>query len=121
MYRSLQRPKREPGTLERSKIVKLIPFGEVLEERVKLARDHNLIEQKWSLTRMTERARKYYEPISFIEYLQGKVEHPQRLLEIFKQPGTDKETPQAKQNEIQAPRNPTPTQRQLLIEQICSY
>jgi hypothetical protein len=57
----------------------IIPFGEVIEERFKTSKEYNLVEMCAGIWRVTEKARKNYDPISFIKFLQGKVDKPDRI------------------------------------------
>lgn len=59
--------------------IELIPFGIVLRDRYELMKKFELVEMMSGFHRMTEKARKNYDPISFIHYLQGKVEKPERI------------------------------------------
>ena len=56
-----------------------IPFGEVLQDRIQLSKRYSLIEFSYGIWKLTEKARKYYDPISYIKYLQGKIEKPIRI------------------------------------------
>ncbi len=59
--------------------IELIPFGSVLRDRYELMKKYKLVDMVAGFSRMTEKARKNYDPISFIHYLQGKVEKPERI------------------------------------------
>jgi hypothetical protein len=63
--------------MEKDKKIKIIPFGEVLEGRMELSKQYNLVEFKgvWYLT---QKCRDNYDPISYIEYLQGRVDQPKK-------------------------------------------
>jgi hypothetical protein len=56
--------------------MKIIPFGEVDEERFELSKRYNLIEKYSGIWRLTKKCRDNYEPISYIEYLTGKSQQP---------------------------------------------
>ncbi len=60
-------------------MMKVIPFGFVLQDRFELSKKYNLIEQCSGFWRLTEKARKYYEPISFIEFLKGQSNAPKKI------------------------------------------
>lgn len=57
----------------------LIPFGEVREDRVEISRKYNLIEKCGGIWRLTAKAKKHYDPDSYVYYLRGKIEKPSRL------------------------------------------
>ena len=59
--------------------IEIIPFGSVLRDRYELMKKFELVDLVSGFHRMTEKARKNYDPISFIHYLQGKVEKPERI------------------------------------------
>lgn len=59
--------------------IELIPFGIVLRDRYELMKKYKLVDMVAGFSRMTEKARKHYDPISFIHYLQGKEEKPERI------------------------------------------
>jgi len=59
--------------------MKIIPFGEVIEERFNTSKEHRLVEMCAGIWRMSSRARDNYDPISFIKFLQGKVDKPDRI------------------------------------------
>lgn len=60
-------------------MVEVIPFGEVIEERFNTSKEHSLVEMCAGIWRMSSRARENYDPISFIKFLQGKVDKPDRI------------------------------------------
>jgi len=53
--------------------MEIIPFGEVVKERLDEARKYQLIENVGGIWRLTEKCKRSYEPTSYIRYLQGKV------------------------------------------------
>ncbi len=57
----------------------IVPFGEVKDDRWILCKKYGLVESINGFWRMTKKARENYEPVSFIGYLQGKIEKPDRL------------------------------------------
>jgi len=59
--------------------MKIVPFGEIEEKRWVLSKKYKLIENINGFWRMTEKARKNYEQDSFVNYLRGEVEKPDRL------------------------------------------
>lgn len=59
--------------------IELIPFGIVLRDRYELMKKYKLVDMVAGFSRMTEKARKHYDPVSFIYYLQGRVEKPARI------------------------------------------
>jgi hypothetical protein len=56
----------------------IIPFGDVEKERLELSKKYGLVEMTAGFWRLTSKCRKNYDPISYIEYLQGKVETPSK-------------------------------------------
>jgi hypothetical protein len=60
-------------------MLEIIPFGSVVEERFNTSKQHNLVEMCAGIWRMSSRARENYDPISFIKFLQGKVDKPDRI------------------------------------------
>jgi hypothetical protein len=56
--------------------IKITPFGEIEKERLELSRKYNLAEMTAGFWRLTSKCKKNYDSISYIEYLQGKVEKP---------------------------------------------
>lgn len=60
-------------------MINIIPFGEVIEERFNISKEHRLVEMCAGIWRMSKRARDNYDPISFIKFLQGKVDKPDRI------------------------------------------
>lgn len=59
--------------------IELIPFGIVLRDRYELMKKYKLVDMVAGFSRMTEKARKHYDPVSFIHYLQGRIEKPARI------------------------------------------
>lgn len=59
--------------------IEIIPFGSVLRDRYELMKKYKLVDKVSGFSRMTEKARKNYDPISFIYYLRGEVEKPKRI------------------------------------------
>ena len=55
------------------------PLGEVKQDRYELSQRYKLVEVVNGIHRLTVKARKYYDEISYIKYLQGKLEKPIRL------------------------------------------
>jgi hypothetical protein len=54
----------------------IIPFGDVEKERLELSKKYGLVEMIAGIWRLTSKCKKNYDSISYIEYLQGKVEKP---------------------------------------------
>ena len=63
----------------------LIPFGECLEDRVKISKDYKLIEKTGGIWRLTAKCKNAYDPTSYVYYLQGKVEKPKRIYKSIKE------------------------------------
>jgi len=59
--------------------MKLIPFGECMEERIAISKEYGLIEMTSGIWRLTEKCRKHYDSISYLLYLRGEVEKPERI------------------------------------------
>lgn len=59
--------------------IEIIPFGLVLRDRYELMKKFELVDMIAGFSRMTEKARKNYDPITFIHYLQGRIEKPERI------------------------------------------
>jgi hypothetical protein len=59
--------------------IELIPFGIVLRDRYELMKKYKLVDMVAGFSRMTEKARKHYDPVSFLHYLQGRIEKPARI------------------------------------------
>ena len=59
--------------------IEIIPFGSVLRDRYELMKKYKLVDMVAGFSRMTEKARKHYDPVSFIHYLQGRIEKPARI------------------------------------------
>jgi len=56
----------------------IVPFGEVLEDRLELSKKYGLIEMIGGIWRFTAKCKKHYELESYIYYLQGKLKKPCR-------------------------------------------
>ena len=56
----------------------LIPFGEVDRERVDLSKRYKLIEMVNGIWRLTKKCRDNYDPESYVKYLRGTMEKPER-------------------------------------------
>ena len=65
--------------------MKYFPFPQLEEERVEFCKEKNLFENVNGIWRLTAKARKYYDDISFIKYLRGDIEQPARLHSKAKQ------------------------------------
>ncbi len=61
--------------------MQVIPFGNVLEDRMDLSKKYDLIKCRGEVWLLTEKCRKNYDPTSYIEYLRGKREKPAKLEE----------------------------------------
>lgn len=59
----------------------LIPFGECLEDRIKISKDYKLIEMAGGIWRLTVKCKKFYDPDSYVYYLKGNTDKPRRLVE----------------------------------------
>lgn len=59
--------------------IEIIPFGEVLQERLELSKKYKLIEMVSGIWRLTTKCKKNYESISYIKYLRGSLEKPEKL------------------------------------------
>lgn len=70
----------------------IVPFGEVKEDRFQLSKKYYLIEMIAGFYRLTEKCKKNYEPLSYIKYLQGKVEKPEKVSQIKKDSKVKKAT-----------------------------
>jgi hypothetical protein len=64
--------------------MQVIPFGNVIEARMELSRKYSLIKCIGQVWILTEKCRKHYNSISYIEYLQGKLEKPAKKEEVVK-------------------------------------
>lgn len=58
--------------------MEVIPFGEIIEDRFELSKRYKLIEVVSGFWRLTEKAKKNYEPVSYIKYLKGEIDKPAR-------------------------------------------
>jgi hypothetical protein len=98
----------------------MIPFGEVVQERVEEAVKYGLIEQVAGIWRITAKAKKHYDTLSYMKYLQGKI----TTQEVKKNKPGEKKDPQIKernftQQPIWYPRNPKePTPREKQIQEL---
>ena len=54
------------------------PFGELKEDRVELSKRYGLFEMTNGFWRLTKKCKSNYELMSYVEYLQGKVERPSK-------------------------------------------
>ena len=60
-------------------MIEIIPFGSVLEDRFNTSKEYNLVEMCAGIWRLSEKARSNYEPISFMRFLQGRIDKPSRI------------------------------------------
>lgn len=81
----------------------LIPFGECLEDRVKISKDYKLIEMAGGIWRLSAKAKRYYDPDSYIHYLRGDVEKPVRIAEPAKPKPTKPVKKMTVQEELRSP------------------
>jgi len=58
--------------------MQVIPFGNVIEARMDLSKKYNLVQCRGQVWILTDKCRKHYDSISYIEYLRGKVEKPRK-------------------------------------------
>jgi hypothetical protein len=63
----------------------IIPFGEVKEDRFQISKKYSLIEMIAGIYRLSEKCKKHYDPISYIHYLRGDVEIPEKISKIKKE------------------------------------
>ena len=56
--------------------MKVIPFGEILEDRLEVSKQYGLVKKTSSIWILTQKCRENYNSISYIEYLKGKVNTP---------------------------------------------
>lgn len=56
--------------------MKVIPFGEVLEDRMELSKKFGLVKMVGNIWILTEKCRKNYNSVSYIEYLRGERDKP---------------------------------------------
>lgn len=59
--------------------MKLIPFGEVQEDRYEVSIKYGLLEKVGGIWRLTAKCKKNYEPDSYVMYLLGKAEKPEKI------------------------------------------
>ena len=64
--------------------MEMIPFGEVKKDRFELSKKYSLIEMIAGIYRLTEKCKKNYDPISYIHYLRGDIEIPEKISKIKK-------------------------------------
>jgi len=57
----------------------VIPFGEVVEDRFELSKKYKLVEIINGIWRLTEKCKGNYDQLSYLRYLQSKVEKPTRI------------------------------------------
>lgn len=55
------------------------PLGEVKEDRYKLSEKYGLLEKVNGVHRLTKKCRENYDAMSYIYYLQGKTQRPERI------------------------------------------
>jgi hypothetical protein len=58
----------------------LIPFGEVLRDRVEISKRYKLIEMVNGIWRLTKKCRDNYQSESYVKYLIGSLEKPVRII-----------------------------------------
>ena len=73
------------------KTIRVIPLGEVLEDRFELSRRYKLVEKTKGLWLLTTKCRDNYDSVSYIEYLKGKRDKPAKATnkakwEVVKRP-----------------------------------
>lgn len=59
--------------------MKIIPFGEVAQDRYEISKKYGLIEKVGGIWRLTEKCKKNYTFDSYFYYLQGRVEKPNKI------------------------------------------
>lgn len=59
--------------------MELIPFGQVLDDRVEISKKYYLIEQTGYIWRLTQKCKDNYDQLSYLKYLKGTVEKPIRI------------------------------------------
>ena len=57
----------------------LIPFGDVDRERVEISKKYRLIEMVNGIWRLTTKCKDNYQSESYVKYLRGTVEKPERI------------------------------------------
>lgn len=62
--------------------MEVIPFGNVIEARMELSKKYQLIQNRGVVWVLTDKCRKHYDPISYIEYLRGKRDTPLKKSEV---------------------------------------
>ena len=58
--------------------MKVIPFGEVVKNRLDISKQCDLVKRVSNVWILTQKCRDNYDPISYIEYLRGKLDKPQK-------------------------------------------
>jgi len=58
--------------------MKHFPFENIKEDRFELSKRYGLIECVNGVNRLTVKCKAHYEPISYLRYLQGKIEKPKK-------------------------------------------
>lgn len=81
----------------------LIPFGEVLRDRVEISKRYKLIEIVNGIWRLTKKCRDNYDPESYVHYLKGDVEKPRRISEVKAEPKIDPIKKMTIQEELKSP------------------
>jgi len=60
--------------------MEVIPFGNVIEARMDLSKKYDLIQCRGQVWLLTQKCRDNYDSISYIKYLQGKLDKPKKKL-----------------------------------------
>jgi hypothetical protein len=81
----------------------LIPFGEVLRDRVEISKRYKLIEIVNGIWRLTKKCRDNYDPESYVHYLKGDVEKPRRISEVKPKPVVKPAKKMTIQEELKSP------------------
>ena len=58
--------------------MQIIPFGNVIEERLKLAEKYKLVTSRGKVWVLTDKCRNSFNSVSFLEYLRGEIEKPEK-------------------------------------------
>lgn len=82
--------------------INIIPFGEVEEERFEISKTYKLIEMTGGFWRLTKKCKDNYSPLSYILYLKGEVEVPEKQKTKTAKITTSNKTSYGKNAEIQA-------------------
>jgi len=77
--------------------MKLIPFGEVMKDRIEISKRYGLIEMTAHIWRLTEKCKNNYDSMSYLLYLRGEIEKPKRLNKKLKTAPKQKITPNRQQ------------------------